>query len=107
MQMNFPPDFIHIVHWRTTSTIYQSVRNHQQQQTKMRSLLTSPFLLLQAALLASASPAPFPVPAANPAADENCVDISPILCVRYAALCNAPDAEKQIRKDCPRTCGVC
>ncbi|KKA18796.1 hypothetical protein T310_7236 [Rasamsonia emersonii CBS 393.64] len=72
----------------------------------MRSLLTSPFLLLQAALLASASPAPFPVPAANPAADENCVDISPILCIRYAALCNAPDAEKQIRKDCPRTCGV-
>lgn len=63
-------------------------------------------LLLQAAFLASASPAPAPAADPAPAIDMNCADLA-VDCHKFAAWCTQPRMSEWAIKNCAKTCGVC
>lgn len=75
----------------------------------MRAFLTI-FLLIQAALLATASPVPAadpdPAPAPAPEADKGCKDTSPE-CHKHKSLCFMSPIDLQLTAACAKTCGLC
>lgn len=105
------PDFE--LHWHSEScslnkltrvSAYTFWKKQSKQETpslvhfpKMRPFFGT-LLLIQASLLASASPAP--------AGDAYCADASPT-CPMSAPYCNDPQAAPSVRNMCQKTCHVC